>query len=139
LGDPGRGAGHRRGRRHAHPGGVAGPGLLGDRGALCPPVPVERRAVGGANDVGRRRDGAATTHSRRLTPMVAPRRGRLVLAATGDRLITQRLSCFAEPEFLRLREILAAADVRFTNMEMLFHNFEGYPQAESGGTWVCAE
>jgi len=54
-------------------------------------------------------------------------------------LITQRLSCFAEPEFLRLREILAAADVRFTNMEMLFHNFEGYPQAESGGTWVCAE
>ncbi|MBO8141210.1 MAG: CapA family protein [Firmicutes bacterium] len=70
--------------------------------------------------------------------MVHPRRGRLVLAATGDSLITQRLSCFTEPAFLRLREILLGADVRFTNMEMLFHKFEGYPQAESGGTWVCA-
>ncbi|OUN00755.1 MAG: hypothetical protein BAA04_00370 [Firmicutes bacterium ZCTH02-B6] len=70
--------------------------------------------------------------------MVQSRGGRLVLAATGDSLITQRLSCFTEPEFLRLREILQSADVRFTNMEMLFHNFEGYPQAQSGGTWVCA-
>ena len=70
--------------------------------------------------------------------MFHPLRRRLVLAATGDSLITQRLSCFTEPEFLRLRDILLEADVRFTNMEMLFHNFEGYPQAESGGTWVCA-
>nr|MBO2476909.1 capsule biosynthesis protein [Bacillota bacterium] len=70
--------------------------------------------------------------------MVESRSGRLVLAATGDSLITQRLSCFTEPEFLRLRGILQSADVRFTNMEMLFHNFEGYPQALSGGTWVCA-
>src|SRR5690606_15324281 len=70
--------------------------------------------------------------------MVESRSGRLVLAATGDSLITQRLSCFTEPEFLRLRGILQSADVRFTNMELLFHNFEGYPQALSGGTWVCA-
>lgn len=65
-------------------------------------------------------------------------RRQMRLVATGDSLITQRLSCFDEPPFRRLREIIQQADVRFTNMEMLFHNFEGYPQAQSGGTWVCA-
>jgi poly-gamma-glutamate capsule biosynthesis protein CapA/YwtB (metallophosphatase superfamily) len=36
-------------------------------------------------------------------------------------------------------DVIRSADVRFTNLEMLLHRFEGYPAAESGGTWVCAD
>lgn len=71
--------------------------------------------------------------------MFNPTRRQLTLAGTGDALITQRLSCFTEPAFLELARVLRSADVRFTNLEMLIHNFEGYPAAESGGTWLAAE
>lgn len=64
---------------------------------------------------------------------------RLTLTATGDALITQRLSMFQEPAFQHMVETIRSADVRFTNLEMLLHDYEGYPAAESGGTWVCAE
>lgn len=63
---------------------------------------------------------------------------RLSLAATGDSLITQHLSVFREPAFLKMVDLIKDADVRFTNLEMLLNNFEGYPAAESGGTWVSA-
>lgn len=63
----------------------------------------------------------------------------MTLTATGDALMTQRLSMFTEPSFLRMVELIRTSDVRFTNLEMLIHNFEGYPAAESGGTWLAAE
>jgi poly-gamma-glutamate capsule biosynthesis protein CapA/YwtB (metallophosphatase superfamily) len=68
-----------------------------------------------------------------------PVKRRLSLTATGDALITQRLSMFREPAFVRMIDVIQSADVRFTNLEMLLHKFEGYPAAESGGTWVAAE
>lgn len=64
---------------------------------------------------------------------------RLTLTATGDALISQKLSVFTEPAFLEMVDVIKSADVRFTNLEMLLHKFEGYPAAQSGGTWVCAD
>lgn len=59
------------------------------------------------------------------------------VVATGDSLLTQRLprndqSCLA------IKQVLEAADVRFTNFELLVHDFEVSPAAVSGGTWVAA-
>ncbi len=63
----------------------------------------------------------------------------MTMALTGDSIITQRLSPYREPEFLRLMELIRNADVAFTNIEMLFHNYEGYPSVVSGGTYMRAE
>ncbi|MDP2856789.1 MAG: CapA family protein, partial [Bacillota bacterium] len=60
----------------------------------------------------------------------------LVLAATGDSLITRRLSVYDEPAFLQLFELVRGSDAAFTNLEMIFHHYEGYPAMESGGTWM---
>jgi len=58
------------------------------------------------------------------------------MALTGDSIITRKLSVYDEPEFLEMIELLRSADVAFTNLEMLFHDYEPYPMAESGGTWM---
>lgn len=63
----------------------------------------------------------------------------MTMALTGDSIITQRLSPYREPEFLKMIEIVRNADVAFTNIEMLFHNYEGYPSVVSGGTYMRAE
>lgn len=63
----------------------------------------------------------------------------LTMALTGDSIITQRLSTRKEPEFLRMIDLIRGADVAFTNIEMLFHNFEGYPGVVSGGTYMRAD
>ena len=58
------------------------------------------------------------------------------MALTGDSIITRKLSVYNEPEFLQMIELLRSADVAFTNLEMLFHDYEPYPMAESGGTYM---
>ena len=58
------------------------------------------------------------------------------MALTGDSIITRKLSVYEEPEFLQMIELLRSADMAFTNLEMLFHDYESYPMAESGGTWM---
>lgn len=59
------------------------------------------------------------------------------VVATGDSLLTQRLPRNDE-SCLRLKALLEEADVRFTNFELLVHDFEVSPSAISGGTWVAA-
>ena len=61
------------------------------------------------------------------------------IALTGDSIITRRLSVYTEPAFTRLIELVRGADAAFTNIEMLFHDFEPYPMNESGGTYMRAE
>jgi poly-gamma-glutamate synthesis protein (capsule biosynthesis protein) len=47
---------------------------------------------------------------------------------------------YKEKQFLALRDLLQGVDVAFTNLEMIFHTFtEGYPAAESGGTYTAAD
>jgi poly-gamma-glutamate synthesis protein (capsule biosynthesis protein) len=61
------------------------------------------------------------------------------IALTGDAIITRKISVYDEPEFLQMIELIRGADVAFTNLEMLFHDYEPYPMAESGGTYMRAD
>jgi len=61
------------------------------------------------------------------------------MALTGDSIITRRLSVYTEPAFLRMIGLIRGADVAFTNLEMLFHDYEPYPMNESGGTYMRAD
>ena len=61
------------------------------------------------------------------------------IALTGDSLITMRLSVHSEPQFLRMIDLIRCSDAAFTNLEMLFHNYEPYPASESGGTYLRAD
>lgn len=58
------------------------------------------------------------------------------LTATGDLFITRKLSPYTEPAYLKLWDIVRDANIKFTNFEMLAHDFDGYPVAESGGTYA---
>ena len=64
--------------------------------------------------------------------------GRFTMALTGDSIITRRLSVYQEPEFLEMIGLLRGADIAFTNLEMLFHDYEPYPMHQSGGTYMRA-
>jgi poly-gamma-glutamate synthesis protein (capsule biosynthesis protein) len=77
-----------------------------------------------------------------LQPVAAQHRSadeEFTMALTGDSIITRKLSVYDEPEYLRMIELLRNADVAFTNLEMLFHDYEPYPMAESGGTYMRAD
>ena len=71
--------------------------------------------------------------------IVKPRGGPFTFTLAGDSIITRKLSVYQEPAFLRLVDLVRGADVAFTNLEMLFHDYEFYPMHESGGTWMRAE
>ncbi len=60
----------------------------------------------------------------------------MTLALTGDAIITRRLSVYDEPDFLEMIELIRGADAAFTNLEMLFHDYEPFPSHQSGGTWM---
>ncbi len=62
--------------------------------------------------------------------------GDISMAITGESLITRAMSVFREDRFLTMREQLHSADVRFTNAEMLFHNYEDPPTHRPGGTYM---
>lgn len=57
--------------------------------------------------------------------------------ATGDAFITRRIPS-AYSGFHQVRQIISDHDVKFSNLEMTFHDHEGYPAAFSGGTWAMA-
>jgi poly-gamma-glutamate capsule biosynthesis protein CapA/YwtB (metallophosphatase superfamily) len=60
-------------------------------------------------------------------------------ALTGDSIITRKLSVYNEPAFMRVIELVRGADAAFTNLEMLFHDYEPYAMNQSGGTYMRAE
>lgn len=61
------------------------------------------------------------------------------MALTGDSIINRKLSVYDEPEYLSMIELIRNADVAFTNLETVLHDYEPYPMAESGGTWMRAD
>lgn len=63
----------------------------------------------------------------------------LSIALTGDAIITRKLSVYEEPEFEEMIALIRGADAAFTNLEMLFHDYEPYPMFQSGGTWMRGE
>ncbi len=60
---------------------------------------------------------------------------RFTMALTGDTEITRKLSVFSEFEFLKMVGILRNADVAFTNLELLLHDYEGWAAAEADGPY----
>lgn len=63
----------------------------------------------------------------------------LTLAVTGDTVINRRISIYTEERFLSLIKIIRDADVAYTHLETLIHDYDGdevYPAAESGWTWM---
>jgi len=64
---------------------------------------------------------------------------KIKICMTGDSFITMRQSVHKEPRFLDMVEIIRSADLAFTNLEVTIHNYEGYPAAQSGGTWTRAD
>ena len=63
----------------------------------------------------------------------------MTMALTGDAIITRALSPYVEPGYLAMIERLRGADVAFTNLEVLLHDYEPYPAHQSGGTWMRAD
>lgn len=62
------------------------------------------------------------------------------LTLTGDSIITQRLRVYArDARFMAAVNAVREGDAAFTNLEILFHNYESPPAAQSGGTWLRAD
>ena len=57
----------------------------------------------------------------------------LRVVATGDMFITRRIAEDGYEGFEELSDCIKEHDVKFSNLEMTFHNQEGYPAAVSGG------
>ena len=72
-------------------------------------------------------------------PIAARQAPEMSFALTGDSIITRRLSVYAEPAFTKILGLIRGADVAFTNLEMLFHDYEPYAMNESGGTYMRGE
>jgi hypothetical protein len=62
---------------------------------------------------------------------------KMTFVATGDTFITRRLADKSE-QYTALISLIQSAEVRFTNLEITTHHFEGFPGAASGGTWAIA-
>ena len=58
------------------------------------------------------------------------------LAAAGDAIINRKISVCEEKRVKELVNIIRDADAGFINLETLLHDFEPYPNAESGGTYM---
>ena len=59
--------------------------------------------------------------------------------ATGDAFITRHFPEGGYEGFQAVRDCIMKYDVKFSNLEMTFHDQEGVPAAFSGGTWAMAE
>jgi len=59
--------------------------------------------------------------------------------AAGDAFITRRLPEGGYEGFEKLQSCICKHDVKFLNLESTFHDREGIPAVESGGTWAMSD
>jgi poly-gamma-glutamate capsule biosynthesis protein CapA/YwtB (metallophosphatase superfamily) len=64
--------------------------------------------------------------------------GKLTLFLAGDTIITQPWPKAGDQRFQTLVDQIRGTDVAAVNLEMLFHDYRGYAQADSGGGYVAA-
>lgn len=64
---------------------------------------------------------------------------KITMIATGDAFITRRFPQEGYEGFEEIRDVISSHDVKFSNLEMTFHNMEGTPAAVSGGTWAMTD
>ena len=65
--------------------------------------------------------------------------GKVTLIGAGDLFMTRRIAEKGYEGFEELQKLILSHDARFVNLEMTFHSAEGFPSAESGGTWAMAD
>ena len=72
--------------------------------------------------------------------MATHRSDEFTVTATGDAILTRKILPYEgqSPEFDRLLRTLRGADATATNLEVIVHDYEGYPAAASGGTYMRA-
>ncbi len=58
--------------------------------------------------------------------------GEIRIAAAGDAMVSNRLTVFREPGYLKLAEVLRGADASVCNMEMPIHDFDVAPGIAEG-------
>ncbi len=63
---------------------------------------------------------------------------KISFSAAGDIFINRRLPEEDYPGLAEMYKVIRSADVRFANLETTVHDREGYPFAQSGGTWAMA-
>lgn len=63
---------------------------------------------------------------------------RFTLAVAGDSFLTTQVSCYKEPDFLAVFDIIKKQTMGFTNLEVLLNDYKGIPAADSGGTYAGA-
>ncbi|MBR6977000.1 MAG: CapA family protein [Lachnospiraceae bacterium] len=61
------------------------------------------------------------------------------LIGAGDLFMTRRIAEDGYEGLEEMRELILQHDIRFVNLEMTFHNEEGFPAAVSGGTWAMTD
>lgn len=64
--------------------------------------------------------------------------GDFTFTAAGDAMITARMRTFDHPRFEELIDLVRSADAAPINLEVLLHDFEGYPAANGPGTYMRA-
>lgn len=64
--------------------------------------------------------------------------GKFTFTAAGDAMITARMRTFDHPRFEELIHLVRSADAAPINLEVLLHDFEGYPAANGPGTYMRA-
>ncbi|MFW5948091.1 MAG: CapA family protein [Halolamina sp.] len=60
------------------------------------------------------------------------------LAAAGDAIITRRISTLEDDRLTAVLDRIRAADAGVVNLEVLLHDYDCYPGAQSGGTYMRA-
>ncbi|KPK91838.1 hypothetical protein AMJ80_07045 [bacterium SM23_31] len=65
--------------------------------------------------------------------------GEISIFLAGDAIFNRAWSHFTEPEFLQLIDEIRGADVALCNLETLIHTYKGFPQTNSGGTYMASE
>ncbi|MGI6633117.1 MAG: CapA family protein [Bacillota bacterium] len=70
--------------------------------------------------------------------MVRKCKDRFDLAVTGDSFLATRISCYDDPDFLAVFDIIRKHTAGFTNLEVLLNDWKGIPAADSGGTYAGA-
>jgi poly-gamma-glutamate synthesis protein (capsule biosynthesis protein) len=97
----------------------------------------DKSQVKGGNCMGKRPPSEANRDAGILTAKhLAHTEISLFLA--GDALITRPWSHVREAAFLSLLTEIRAADVAIANLETVIHEFKGYAQADSGGTYMSS-
>src|SRR5260370_29890079 len=64
--------------------------------------------------------------------------GSLLLALTGDSIITHRIMGNQDARAQALYDWIRSADIAFTNLEVIPNDYRGYPAVESGGSHFAA-